>query len=47
MKVLADPALWELLRKLIAHKKLRDEVGKLAAAYPDPAEEGGESQKLP
>ncbi len=39
MKVLADPALWELLRKLIAHKKLRDEVTKLASAYADPASE--------
>ena len=39
MKVLADPALWELVRKLVAHKKLRDEVTKLAAAYPDPKEE--------
>ncbi len=37
MKVLADPALWELVRKLVANKKLRDEVIKLAAAYPDPA----------
>ncbi len=37
MKVLADPALWELVRKLVANKKLRDEVVKLAAAYPDPA----------
>jgi DNA-binding transcriptional regulator YiaG len=40
MKVLSDPALWELLRKLVAHKKLRDEVVKLAAAYGDPAQEG-------
>lgn len=39
MKVLADPALWELVRKLAAHKKLRDEVTKLAASYPDPAAE--------
>jgi transcriptional regulator with XRE-family HTH domain len=39
MKVLADPALWELVRKLAAHKKLRDEVTKLAAGYPDPATE--------
>jgi len=39
MKVLADPALWELMRKLVANKKLRDEVVKLAAAYPDPAQE--------
>ena len=37
MKVLADPALWELVRKLAAHKKLRDEVMKLAAPYADPA----------
>jgi transcriptional regulator with XRE-family HTH domain len=37
MKVLADPALWELVRKLVANKKLRDEVQKLAAAYKDPA----------
>ena len=39
MKVLADPVLWELVRKLIAHKKLRDEAMKLAAAYVDPASE--------
>jgi transcriptional regulator with XRE-family HTH domain len=39
MKVLADPGLWEIVRKLVAHKKLRDEVGKLAASYPDPAED--------
>lgn len=39
MKVLADPALWELVRKLAAHKKLRDEVAKLASAYPDPKDE--------
>ncbi len=39
MKVLADPALWELVRKLAAHKKLRDDVQKLAAAYADPAKE--------
>jgi hypothetical protein len=29
-KVLADPQIWELVRKLAAHKKLRDEVAKLA-----------------
>ena len=39
MKVLADPALWELIRKLVANKKLREEVVKLAAAYADPAQE--------
>jgi transcriptional regulator with XRE-family HTH domain len=36
---LRDPAVWELLRKIAAHKKLRDEVAKLAAGYDDPAEE--------
>ena len=40
MKVLGDPSLWELVRKLLAHKKLRDEVAKLASSYPDPADEG-------
>lgn len=37
IKTLADPALWELVRKLAAHKKFRDEVVKLGAQYPDPA----------
>ena len=37
VKMLADPVLWELFRKLAAHKKLRDEVAKLAAGYSDPA----------
>lgn len=39
MKQLGDPGVWELFRKLLAHKKLRDEVLKLAAAYPDPGDE--------
>jgi DNA-binding transcriptional regulator YiaG len=39
MKVLADPSLWELVRKIVAHKKLRDEVVKLAGAYADPAQD--------
>jgi transcriptional regulator with XRE-family HTH domain len=39
MKVLADPSAWELFRKIVAHKKLRDEVTKIAAAYPDPADD--------
>jgi DNA-binding XRE family transcriptional regulator len=38
LRVLADPSLWEVLRKLVVHKKLRDEVIKLAASYDDPAE---------
>jgi transcriptional regulator with XRE-family HTH domain len=36
---LADPQVWELLRKIAAHKKLRDDVAKLAEKYPDPASE--------
>jgi transcriptional regulator with XRE-family HTH domain len=39
LKQLGDPALWELVRKLLVHKKLRDEATKLAAAYPDPADD--------
>jgi DNA-binding XRE family transcriptional regulator len=39
MKVLADPGLWQLVRKLAAHKKLRDEVSKLAEGYVDPADD--------
>jgi len=39
IKALADPTLWSLVRKLAAHKKLRDEVAKLAAGYKDPAED--------
>lgn len=38
MKVMTDPALWLLFRKMLAHKKLRDECSKLAQAYDDPAE---------
>ena len=39
-KALADPKVWELLRKIAVHKKLRDEVSKLAEPYADPATEG-------
>jgi transcriptional regulator with XRE-family HTH domain len=39
LRLLADPSLWELVRKLVAHKRLRDEVTKLAASYPDPADD--------
>ncbi len=39
MKTLSDPQLWEIFRKVVAHKKLRDEVAKLAERYPDPASE--------
>ncbi len=41
IKALADPALWELLRKLAAHKKLRDDVAKIAEKYADPAADDG------
>ncbi|MGA3123222.1 MAG: helix-turn-helix transcriptional regulator [Polyangiaceae bacterium] len=34
---LADPVVWEIFRKLVAHRKLRDEVAKLAELYSDPA----------
>ncbi len=37
IKALADPQAWELFRKILAHKRLRDEIARLAAAYPDPA----------
>jgi predicted transcriptional regulator len=37
IKSLADPKIWELLRKIAAHTKLRDDVAKLAESYPDPA----------
>jgi len=37
MSGLADPLVWELFRKLVVHKKLRDETAKLAAGYDDPA----------
>ncbi|MCC6646164.1 MAG: helix-turn-helix transcriptional regulator [Polyangiaceae bacterium] len=39
LKLLADPAVWALVRKLLSHKKLRDEVARLAADYPDPADD--------
>jgi transcriptional regulator with XRE-family HTH domain len=41
LKVLTDPKLWELMRKLLAHKKLRDDVLRLAASYTDPASDDG------
>jgi DNA-binding transcriptional regulator YiaG len=39
MQSLADPKVWELVRKIVANKRLRDEVAKLADKYPDPASE--------
>ena len=39
MRALTDPVVWELLRKILAHKALRDQVAKLAAGYSDPADD--------
>jgi transcriptional regulator with XRE-family HTH domain len=39
MKTLTDPAFWELVRKIATHKKLREDVAKLAEVYPDPAQD--------
>jgi len=36
MQSLADPALWALIRKLIAHPQLRAQCEKLAAEHKDP-----------
>jgi transcriptional regulator with XRE-family HTH domain len=38
MQVLSDPRFFALVRKLLAHPKLRAETDKLAAEYPDPAD---------
>jgi DNA-binding transcriptional regulator YiaG len=38
MQVLADPALWRLVRKLLAHAELRQQAEQLAADYADPAD---------
>ena len=38
MQVLGDPKFFALLRKLLAHAKLRAEAEKLAAEYPDPVD---------
>jgi len=36
-KLLADEKLWGVFRKLVAHKKLREAVLKLAETYDDPS----------
>jgi transcriptional regulator with XRE-family HTH domain len=36
--VLADPRVWTVIRKLVAHAELREAVVKLSESYPDPAE---------
>lgn len=37
-QLLADPKFFLLLRKLVAHPRLRAETEKLASEYPDPIE---------
>jgi len=39
IKTFSDPEFWRLVRKLAAHKKLRDEAIKLAGSYADPADD--------
>jgi transcriptional regulator with XRE-family HTH domain len=36
---LSDPKLWEIVRKLLEHPALFDQVAELAARYPDPGAE--------
>lgn len=38
MQGLADPSLWQLVRKLLVHPELFAAVSKLAADYEDPAD---------
>ncbi len=38
MQVLADPDLWTLMRKLLAHEDLRKQALELASHYDDPNE---------
>ena len=37
-QTLANPEIWRLFRKLLAHAELRSAALKLSEAYPDPAE---------
>ena len=39
LRALADPELWTIVRKVLVFEELRAEVERLAASYPDPAEE--------
>jgi transcriptional regulator with XRE-family HTH domain len=39
LQALADPSLWRLLRKLLAHPELRTAANDLAERYPDPADD--------
>jgi transcriptional regulator with XRE-family HTH domain len=42
---LADPKLWELVRKLVEHPALFEGACKLAETYPDPAEMPAETKR--
>jgi len=46
LKMLADPELWKLFRKLVAHPELRASALKLAEGYADPAEDESETKNL-
>lgn len=37
-ELLADPGFWRIVRKLLAHRELKDKVEKLADGWPDPLE---------
>jgi transcriptional regulator with XRE-family HTH domain len=39
LRALADPDLWRLVRKLLAHPDLRAQADALAATYADPADD--------
>lgn len=39
LELLADPGFFLLVRKLLAHPKLRAEAEKLASNYPDPLDD--------
>jgi transcriptional regulator with XRE-family HTH domain len=43
MQALADPELWRLVRKLLAHAELRAAADALAASYSDPADDPASS----
>ncbi len=38
MRALADPEVWQIVRKIIAHPELRAAVGELAARFSDPSD---------
>ncbi|AUX21356.1 transcriptional regulator [Sorangium cellulosum] len=38
LQLLADPELWRLFRKLLAHPELRSAALKLAETYPEPTD---------